>query len=362
MSSDKPSTSEIIEELKSISTYLSESSQHRDDIPVLTVIADPLAPQDHEGIEAILDNDEIRNSSLDMISEEEEVGVEGSNNEFDYSEAAQDLSRLEDDDNSDTPIIEVIEIAGSQELADETPKPDSIEPIDETINDLEDPELSETLNPQHDDLLELKAAYEAELTQKVRDNTSEHLLQINHPDDTHSKNTQATVNNEQTNQNEPSPTTNDSQSTQDLASSLPEQKSDSQNQLFDESKLEPSKVTDRPTIKARGENPFLPPHIRKQLGKHKHVTAPKKELWPKGKLRADSKTLETKVEIQGDLLEGFSSEIRESGAEHQTLPNATDQANFDDIIEDLVKELLPKLEERLRQELAKTLATWNEHD
>lgn len=121
--------------------------------------------------------------------------------------------------------------------------------------------------------------------------------------------------------------------------------------------------------KARGENPFLPPHIRERLGKHKEIFEAAQEEFNLHSAQ--------RVEIQGDLLEGFNATIK-----HTVEPTADSAANLASntrapsdisyssaeetaiaasfkwekekqaLIDDLVAEFLPKIEAKLRAELA----------
>lgn len=130
-----------------------------------------------------------------------------------------------------------------------------------------------------------------------------------------------------------------------------------QSSLFDEHARDKPTTSERPAVKARGENPFLPPHIRKQLGKHKQVPLPKEELWPK---QSQNKTLDhtpkTKVEIQGDLLNGFASA---SSKEESEIPlPEKNQQQLESVIDTLVEEAMPQLERKLRNELSRILQTW----
>lgn len=129
-----------------------------------------------------------------------------------------------------------------------------------------------------------------------------------------------------------------------------------QNSLFDEHARDKPATSERPAVKARGENPFLPPHIRKQLGKHKQVPLPKEELWPKQSQSKAHDQTTAKVEIQGDLLNGFAS--ASSKEESEMLMPEKNQQQLESVIDTLVEEAMPQLERKLRNELSKILQTW----
>lgn len=89
------------------------------------------------------------------------------------------------------------------------------------------------------------------------------------------------------------------------------------------------------TANTHSENPFLPPHIRRRLKQNKELIS---------EIHSQSQAA-TRVEIQGDLLEGFNH------AEGNNQEALTDPVEQDKIIDELVAEYLPKIEARLRDEL-----------
>lgn len=123
---------------------------------------------------------------------------------------------------------------------------------------------------------------------------------------------------------------------------------------IDEAELETTLETEtdksNPMPKARGENPFLPPHIRERLGRHKELF----EQSPDNPM-LNAATGE-RVEIQGDLLSGFNQAtpgLTELQGENIDDVQASENINSEReaIIDAIVAEFLPKIEEKLRAKL-----------
>jgi hypothetical protein len=85
------------------------------------------------------------------------------------------------------------------------------------------------------------------------------------------------------------------------------------------------------------ENPFLPPHIRKRLSQNKDLIS---EIQNQTSAR---------VEIQGDLLNGFSNTFVDK--QHST----SNDTHHETIIDELVAEYLPEIEAKLRTRLKQKL-------
>lgn len=122
-----------------------------------------------------------------------------------------------------------------------------------------------------------------------------------------------------------------------------------QSSLFDgsNSDVSESKPASEKMPKARGENPFLPPHIRERLGRHKEMLENNEDYYP------DTVSLAGKQEIQGDLLTGFTTKNAELVAEQLdqlTTENLVDPEK-EALIDTLIEEYLPKIEAKLRAKL-----------
>lgn len=93
---------------------------------------------------------------------------------------------------------------------------------------------------------------------------------------------------------------------------------------------------------AGGENPFLPPHIRKQLGKHKGVNSELQKL--SAEAVAQSQMLKQSKSHEG----------------HKPAPIGDDE--IDQLVDDLVASYLPKIEYALKLELKKRLEKRRQQD
>ncbi|MFT7561400.1 MAG: hypothetical protein ACI93R_003326 [Flavobacteriales bacterium] len=91
-------------------------------------------------------------------------------------------------------------------------------------------------------------------------------------------------------------------------------------------------IDDEPLSKGQGENPFLPPHIRKQLGQHKSVNSNLQQL--------SKDTI-----AQSTLIKG-SSERR-----HHELPAELTEDQIHTLVDQTIEEYLPKIEYSLRIKL-----------
>lgn len=98
--------------------------------------------------------------------------------------------------------------------------------------------------------------------------------------------------------------------------------------------------------KARGENPFLPPHIRERLGRHKEIfDSIQSEVTP-------SRPVQEKTEVQGDLLSGFQTDDN-LGADEVSVTDKTKTqvSDHDLLIDEIIAEYLPIIEAKLRLKL-----------
>ena len=104
--------------------------------------------------------------------------------------------------------------------------------------------------------------------------------------------------------------------------------------------------------KARGENPFLPPHIRERLGRHKELF----ESVPEDIALAMAQR--ERLEMQGDLLSGFGFHRGdESMSQMESILSASigsGDLDKEALIDALVAEFLPQIEAKLRAKLRET--------
>lgn len=128
-----------------------------------------------------------------------------------------------------------------------------------------------------------------------------------------------------------------------------------QSSLFDdeaplESKhSEPSHHTEKPQeAKDNNENPFLPPHIRERLGKHRSL------------FEQESLNLALSAGLQdpyfAELLKGASE--NQALLEEQKTDNISNDA--DTLIDNVINEFLPLLRARLKEKLKAHQGAWKE--
>ncbi len=107
----------------------------------------------------------------------------------------------------------------------------------------------------------------------------------------------------------------------------------------------PQKTSETPK-RGAGENPFLPPHIRERLGRHKDLAD---QIRNESRAKIEQKNYSERVEVQGDLLAGFTK--TDAGSD------AAFTRSGEKIIDELVAEYLPRIEQRLREKLKAQLTS-----
>lgn len=126
-------------------------------------------------------------------------------------------------------------------------------------------------------------------------------------------------------------------------------------------KANTSSFNDMP--KAQGENPFLPPHIRERLGKHKELfeSVPEEMVATLQKRAHDERQEELLREIANDAAASHNDTNHQ---EPQATNSAADAPSHrsahekEALIDELVAEYLPLLEEKLRIKLR--ASTWKD--
>lgn len=235
MSSDKPTKSDILEELESIRGFLNEDDDLIDDIPTLTVVA------------------------------------------------AEDAPTAPSIDYEDIPSL--------------TERAESPEPAEELELDLDLDELI------------------------IEEDEDEDVVGENTPP-------------------KPAPSERDKAPRQEIQDELPFPKMSEPE--------EPEAVEDAPMPKGAGENPFLPPHIRERLGRHKEVFTQFQEYEAQQKLN-------NKSTGQSNLLAESEEEVAKGQMAQDPLESTKDA-----LIDDIIGEFLPKIEARLREKLKSHLNAWKD--
>lgn len=376
MSSDKPSTSDIIEELKSISQYLDEDNKHAEDIPLLTMVAEPLDFAPSEDTDAEPQVEKIADQASDSTRAEEDA-ISESNLPHSNQEIDPPPTHVADEDLYDEFIDgeEPWQVAAQDDIREN----DDLSSGEVVIDDiqLEIPELGED---DGNDINEIKAAYEIEFAthagediepplqdekdelSTVRASTDETPAQTNSQIDcAYDSEVIPTANDKSVDLELKPHQLPDNESTIDNSSIRPVPlKEETQTKNTPDIKKGEGKRPHQASVKARGENPFLPPHIRKQLGKHKYAAIPidpdrqksEDDLLKQSAAESTPNHSQQKVEIQGDLLDGFKTLPTTTTHQEKAL-SSQDEMDIDALINEIVDAALPKLESQLRQALRK---------
>lgn len=103
--------------------------------------------------------------------------------------------------------------------------------------------------------------------------------------------------------------------------------------------------------KGSGENPFLPPHIRERLGKHKEMIDQFQEALESNPNATEEGYPPAETDQSKSPTQNVASAKAAINAYLNTAQNETDK-----LIDDLVAEYLPRIENRLREKLKERLA------
>lgn len=397
-----PNKEQLLDELESIHSFLSDENDEEEHIPTLTSVDEHNASENHVSI-SIDEHVEFGEPHSDEQQSAEEQLLSAYRNELTESQSDSveristedvgeeaDIDRLittsEANENSDT-------LAGGgaknniakSNIADETALPLTNSPSSEAIESLipeagesieqifEEPtqddagltdaettnEGPSALNHEVDEHLGLKDTDDLASERGETEYTEQEEPQIEEKNSNELKQTEAANTNQATQSSlfEETATPVEKEST---TMPMDNQKPGHKNTESNQTSFFSDDETDTESIpKAHGENPFLPPHIRERLGQHKAAFESGTEnlVESAAKVRSASKALRT--EVQGDLLKGFDELEEVEAYKNQTIRPKIKQSKSA-LVDELITEFLPLIEERLRAKLM--ASSWNDDE
>ncbi len=334
--SDKPSKNELLGELESIRDFLVDPDIADDDIPTLTVVA----------------GDEMNDSKDSDEHNEPNFTEEGATPQPATGATAEMSHTVFDEDELNTPAEKATEQTEDSLL--NTVEDALLNTVEDSLEDIvSDEDLFGTPQAPKADVAIEDMDYASEL--------SEEDIELEDPQDDHYESAVA-------------PHIESSES--DTASELENSAFDLDSALLRAHNNSPAdfsasdtsaqgslllkETADAPTYsdmpKAAGENPFLPPHIRERLGKHKDIIRQYREATEQSKREAEERQRRQEQgqrrEIQGDLLAGFG-ESTDADKPHSATSLSAEK--LDALVDEVIEDMLPELRRRLRDKLKRQL-------